>query len=260
MVTTRSASKQARLEDFTGQQTAASKPKKSKTSKASTVKRKSRISASRHGGMLSPPPSPIRKRKNPASHARPRPEKKPKPQEQQEGPIMINRAPVLHLWGAAVTHFLYPKLDWLTCLGAGSAISAICAIAKGRSIGTIEEPEDTEERRKRKKEQREKEKDYDVLDVMHFKLRQKDGKVYFSGKPQSSNEGTLRNKYGEHYDDVKETFNEALNEWKGDEEELNKAAFGMYEEFRPHIDAGQRGWGRKGALDLEVVRKTIQKD
>jgi hypothetical protein len=260
MVTTRSANKQSHLEDFTEQgKPAPSKPQKGKTSKGSPAKRQSRISASKDGGMLSPPPSPTRKRKGPPSDVKRGSQKKVKKEEPDEDPVIINRAPVLHLWGAAVTHFLYPKLNWSTCLSAGSAISTICAIAKGRSIGTIDEPEDTEERRKKKEKEKEYMQDHEVLEVMQFKLKQKDGKVYFGGKPQSSNEETLRKKYGDRYDEVKEVLEEALKEWKDDEEELSKAAFGMYEDFRPNIAAGQKGWGRKGALDLNIVRKTIGK-
>jgi hypothetical protein len=58
--------------------------------------------------------------------------------------VIINRAPVLHLWSACVAHFLYPELSWETCLSAGSAVSAICAVAKGRSIGTVPEKDDAE--------------------------------------------------------------------------------------------------------------------
>lgn len=213
--------------------------------------------------MLSPPPSLTRKRKSPLTDKKAetkKKKKKPKAEEHEGDIVMINRAPVLHLWGACVTQFLYPKLEWSTCLSAGSAISTICAVAKGRSIGTIDEPEDTEEQRRKKEEQKKKEGELDVLEVMQFKLKQKEGKVHFSGKPQSGNDDALRKKYGEKYDEVKQTFDKALEKWKGSEEELSKAAFGMYEDFRPNVSKGQKGWGRKGVLDLEIIRKTVDRD
>jgi hypothetical protein len=35
--------------------------------------------------------------------------------------------------------------------------------------------------------------------------------------------------------------------------ELSAAAFGLYEQFRPAIPSGVRGWGAKGVLDLGKV-------
>jgi hypothetical protein len=261
MVNTRSADKQTHLKDFAnGKKAPAPEARKAKTNKAPAAKKQSKISNSEDGQMLSPPGLSTKKRKSSPSNVEAELSKKAKTEENDDNPIIINRAPVLHLWGASVTHFLYPKLDWSTCLSAGSAISSICAVAKGRSIGTINEPDDTEERRKKKKKERKDEEGAPhTLEVMQFKLKHKDGKVHFSGKPQSSSENTLRTKYGERYDEVRTTFDEALQDWKGDEEELSKAAFGMYEEFRPNTAKGQKGWGRKGALDLNIIRKTVQK-
>jgi hypothetical protein len=64
-------------------------------------------------------------------------ESKTESNESDDG-IMINRAPVLELWAATVTSFLYPKISWDTSLSAGGAISTLCAISKGRAIGAIE--------------------------------------------------------------------------------------------------------------------------
>ena len=262
MVTTRSANKQTHLEDFTEDKASSSETSKKQAPKKNAATKQSKISTSEQGGMLSPPPSPSRKRKTPPTEKKGETNKKTKteePDEKADDTIVINRAPVLHLWGACVTHFLYPTLEWSTCLSAGSAISTICAVAKGRAIGAIDEPEDTEERRKKKEQQKDDAAELDVLEVMQFKLNQKDGKILFSGKPQSSNDDGLRKKYGERYDDVQKTFDEALATWKGSEEELSKAAFGMYEDFRPNVSKGQKGWGRKGALDLGIVRKAVEK-
>lgn len=100
----------------------------------------------------------------------------------------------------------------------------------------------------------------EALEVMQFKLHLEDKKVYFAGKAQSTNEETLEKKYGGRYGDVKGMFEGVLKEWKGREEELSKAAFGMYEDFRPNVAKGQKGWGRKGELSLENVRKVVAND
>ena len=36
---------------------------------------------------------------------------------------------------------------------------------------------------------------------------------------------------------------------------LAAEAFHLYERFRPSVPAGTRGWGAKGTLDLEGIRK-----
>lgn len=172
--------------------------------------------------------------------------------------IIINRAPVLHLWAASVAHFVHPKLSWETCLSAGSAISTITAIAKGRSIGTIE-PKDPEKKKEAKHDD-----DAEVVEVMQFKLHVKDGRAMVgssdkTGKP--GNEGALKSKFGDdNYERVRKAFDACLQSWKGDEDKLNEQAFGFYEDFRPTVAAGQKGWGRKGELNLDTVQQAVKKD
>src|SRR5437867_12033554 len=36
--------------------------------------------------------------------------------------------------------------------------------------------------------------------------------------------------------------------------DLRERAFGLYEEFRPKVPPGKRGWGAGGALDLGLIR------
>ena len=35
--------------------------------------------------------------------------------------------------------------------------------------------------------------------------------------------------------------------------ELSQHAYSLYEQFRPSIPGGKKGWGAKGVLDLELV-------
>ena len=35
--------------------------------------------------------------------------------------------------------------------------------------------------------------------------------------------------------------------------ELSIEAFGLYEQFRPDVPAGTKGWGAKGVLDLRKI-------
>ncbi|OCL02859.1 hypothetical protein AOQ84DRAFT_166672 [Glonium stellatum] len=255
MVTTRSKTSQAHIEEYaqdearpkkSGQKAAPPSPQdKARVNSASkTAKRKSSKSS---GG------SPKSKRAKTVAS--------PAEEISAEASILINRAPVLQLWAASVTHFLHHELPWSTCLSAGSAISAICAVAKGRSIGTIKDTKDKDEKKKQK-EVEEREGDYDVLDVMNFKLRLKNGLVLVgsAGKGKPGVEEPLKAKFGgREYEAARKTFQTALESWQGHEDELNQNAFGLYERFRPNISSGQKGWGKKGELSFEKVMQIAKR-
>lgn len=171
--------------------------------------------------------------------------------------IQINRAPVLTLWAASVACFLYPSLSWPTCLSAGSAIASLCAVSKGRAIGTIDQPSDRDTSSDHPKQPRD---DEDEINVLGFKLHIKDGVVVIGGDKKKGNEKALESKFGaEEEHEARECFQKCLETWKGHEKELSKKAFGMYEKFRPEVASGQRGWGRKGDLSLEKVESVVRK-
>jgi hypothetical protein len=173
--------------------------------------------------------------------------------------VMINRAPVLQLWSACVAQLVYPKLSWETCLSIGSAISTICAVSKGRSIGAIPEHDDSEKGKKRSQKMEE----LDVIKVMQFKIPLKRGLALVGAQQKNGKPGTeepLKRKFGEReYSKVKDVFDYCLRPWRGHEEELNEKAFKMYERFRPQVSSGQRGWGRKGTLSLDTVKSTVER-
>ncbi|EON65078.1 hypothetical protein W97_04313 [Coniosporium apollinis CBS 100218] len=277
MVTTRSGgTAQTHLEDFTDSKSSPTKKPRTAAAKGSKTQAKpSRPAAntSKPRASSPTPPKTSRKRKapdDPTDEPSSPPAKKPKTtrpsaskpsakqdeKEQDDKPVIINRAPVLQLWAASVTHLLHPSFAWSTCLSAGSAISSLCAISKGRSIGTIEPAKETEEKAERRKRAKKEQEDLEEMEVMGFKLKVKNGLVVAGsdkkGKPGS--EASLKAKFGdEAYNRTKAAFEKALEAWKGAEEELNEKAFGFYERFRPEVSAGQKGWGRKAELDLQKV-------
>ncbi|KAF2674421.1 hypothetical protein BT63DRAFT_9849 [Microthyrium microscopicum] len=168
------------------------------------------------------------------------------PSKSSSSVVLINRSPVLQLWGACVAHKVHPDLPWSTCLSAGTSVARLCAVAKGKSIGVIEEKDKDEKDSTKKSAKSER------LEVMHFKLKKSDMKP--------AKEELLSKKFGDRYEDVRKVFEESLQSWSSDGlEDLNKAAFHMYEEFRPTVKSGQGGWGKKGELDLDTVRKVVSK-
>lgn len=97
--------------------------------------------------------------------------------------------------------------------------------------------------------------------VLDFPLPVKDGAVLLSGTPKKGNEGQLVAKYGgqEAYERVKAAMEGVLKSWEGDEDELDKKAFSMYEKFRPNVPAGEKGWGRKGELSLAQIESVVRR-
>jgi len=111
------------------------------------------------------------------------------------------------------------------------------------------------------KKSKKTEDDFESLQVMQFRLKMKDGLVYMGSepKPKPATEETLKKKFGARYADVRGCFDDGLKSWRGKEEELTRVAFGMYERFRPTVKAGEKGWGRKGELNLDTVRDVVMK-
>lgn len=209
--------------------------------------------------------APIKTKKRSAvdesSDARPQKAAKTEPSKDDGGEsrtVKINRAPVLELWAASVTSFLHPELPWETCLSIGGAISTLCAISKGRAIGSIDKPDEKSVEQKRAKRRKTVEQ-LDEIEVMHFNLPIKDNTALVGGKPKKANEAALKSKFGDKFDMTLDLFKDSLSSWKGDEEGLNGKAFHMYEQFRPSVPPGQKGWGRQGLLSLEGAADIIRK-
>jgi hypothetical protein len=260
MVLTRSKTAQTHLEDFaTKNNMSKSKEKPGSPKKATPKANSSRKRKSTDADGMEEKTTP--KRTKTLLKASAKAKQEPAVNEDTK-PIIINRAPVLQLWAASVANITHPELSWETCLSAGSAVSSICAVAKGRSIGTVPEKDDSEAKQEKHEKAKEKRKDLDEIDVMHFKLRLKDGLAVVGsdekGKPGS--EDALKKKFGdEQYDRTKGAFDDALKSWKGREKELNNNAFHFYEAFRPDVSKGQKGWGRKGELNLNTIASTVKK-
>lgn len=97
-------------------------------------------------------------------------------------------------------------------------------------------------------------------EVMGFPMQINAAGLLVNAKKRPANEQLLQAKYGgeEEYAHVKQIMEQALQTWADDKEELDKKAFHMYEKFRPSIATGSAGWGRKGLLDLNKVKGTIE--
>ncbi|KAH8780199.1 hypothetical protein F5883DRAFT_638737 [Diaporthe sp. PMI_573] len=141
----------------------------------------------------------------------------------------------------------------------GSSISSITAISKGRSIGTIAPPHQSKDDATGK-QGKEKGDGLPTVRVMGFPMTIKDNSVMVKGKPKTTREVSVVRKYGSDnvYGRVKDAMTEALQDWKGKEDDLDAKAFHIYEQFRPDVAKEQKGWGRKGELHLSKVRDSVR--
>ena len=62
----------------------------------------------------------------------------------------------------------------------------------------------------------------------------------------------LESKFGESLGTARSAMRDLAKAFRP--EQLSKNAFSLYEQFRPAISEGVRGWGAKGNLDIERIR------
>ncbi len=167
--------------------------------------------------------------------------------------ISINRAPVLTLWAAVVAERL--GFDWEEALTLGRAVAGLNAYAKGVRLGlfTPSPPEVREQRAKLRP------KETITVDLLHRAVpavHTKQGlRALAKEKPidPESVERYLFAKFDEGYDDALGAM-QALAKSRTPAK-LAGEAYHLYEQFRPSVPEGTRGWGAKGILELEAIRK-----
>ncbi|UCC69484.1 MAG: hypothetical protein JSV79_06145 [Armatimonadota bacterium] len=166
--------------------------------------------------------------------------------------VMVNRAPVLTLWGAVVAARM--GYQWEEALTLGKAVAGLNAQAKGRRLGIFAEPKTVDGRRPKKVGLGE-EFWVEVVGRPVPAKRTEDGvRAVVGAEPIDPGkvERYLRSRFKENLEAVREAMEAVAGSF--DEKELAEAAYGLYERFRPKIAAGKRGWGQKGELDLELMR------
>jgi len=171
--------------------------------------------------------------------------------------VMINRAPVLTLWGAVVAERLGFGED--EALTLGKAMAGLNAQSKGRRLGIFQPAKGPEGKPPKKR----------GLGEEFW--------VELCGRPvpaKSTKEGVravvkdkaidpdkvrkyLEGKFGDDLSAVTKAMKKLAAAFKPDE--LGEVAFGLYEGFRPQIDSGKRGWGQKGKLDLNLIQSLAKK-
>ena len=170
--------------------------------------------------------------------------------------LTINRAPVLTLWAAVVAERL--GFDRDEALTLGRAVAGLNAYSKGKSLGLFSPtPEDV---RKKRKEARDREGfSIDLLQRAVPAAQTADGlRALSKDKPvkPDSVQKYLESKFGDALDDATDAMRMLAQSVSADE--LGRVGFRLYEEFRPEVPSGTKGWGAKGRLDLDKIRSMAE--
>jgi hypothetical protein len=170
--------------------------------------------------------------------------------------ILINRAPVLTLWATTVAERL--GYDQGEALSLGKAVAGLNAQSKGQRLGIYKSvPEEVKKARLRK---RGEEFFVEICGRHVPAISTRDGvRAVVKNQPieGKSVERYLESKFGESLGTARDAMRDLAKAFRP--EQLLKNAFGLYEEFRPAIPEGVRGWGAKGKLDIDRIRSLAKK-
>ncbi len=165
--------------------------------------------------------------------------------------IKINRAPVLTLWAAVVAERL--GFDWDEALTLGRAVAGLNAYSKGVRLG-LYEPTPEAERERRRKDKHGAEVQVDLLHRAVPAVQTTTGvRALSKDRPitPASVQRYLAGKFGDRLDDARKAMERLARSMPA--RDLAMKAYALYEQFRPDIPAGVRGWGAAGDLDLDRV-------
>ena len=174
-----------------------------------------------------------------------------------ESTVMINRAPVLTLWGAVVAERM--GYDWDAALTLGKGVAGLNAQSKGRRLGIYGPPKGPEGGGPPKKVGLGEEFWVEVCSrPVPAKNTEQGVRAVIRDKPidAAGVQRYLAGKFGEDLGTVREAMAKLAGAYEP--EDLAAVAYDLYARFRPVIPPGKRGWGAKGALDLDLIRSLAE--
>jgi hypothetical protein len=172
--------------------------------------------------------------------------------------IEINRAPVLTLWAAVVAE--RTGYEWPEALTLGKVLAGLNAQSKGRMLGIFGPPKGAKHGRPQKVGLGEE----FWVELCGRGVPAKStadgvrGVVKDQAVDPDKVASYLAGKFGDDLDAARAAMSDLAAAF--DPADLADAAYGLYEQFRPKIAPGKRGWGQKGTLDLDFVRSLASRD
>jgi len=169
--------------------------------------------------------------------------------------IKINRAPVLTLWAIVVAERMGYPAD--TALTLGKALAGLNAQSKGQRLGIFEpsegKPAEKEDGEKIPTETEQKSvrllgRQVPVRETEQGLRAEEKGKAI---DPKGV-ERYLQLKFKENLAEVRQTMTDLAESI--DPKLLERRGFALYEDFRPAVPEGTRGWGAAGELDLDKIQ------
>lgn len=166
--------------------------------------------------------------------------------------IKINRAPVLTLWASVVAERLGYRPD--EALTLGKCVAGMNAQSKGRRLGIYEEKPEEEKQPSERKPGGPQPEFVRILNRGVPAIHTPEGlRATEEGQPidPKSVQRYLESKFGDHLESVQAAMHTLAQSYPA--RELETKAYTFYEEFRPEVPEGTRGWGARGELDLEKI-------
>jgi hypothetical protein len=170
-----------------------------------------------------------------------------------EDEIQINRAPVLTLWASVVAERL--GYDRPAALTMGKAVAGLNAQAKGRRLGVYAPSKPPEAGKPPKKTGLGEDFWVQICGRPVPAKNTPEGiRAVVLDKPIDSGsvEEYLQKKFGGTLAAARKAMRALASSFAP--ADLEEIAFSLYEQFRPEIPRGKKGWGQAGALSLEKIR------
>jgi len=167
--------------------------------------------------------------------------------------VLINRAPVLALWAAVVAEQLGYEHE--TALTVGKCVAGLNAQSKGKMLGIFGPPKGPREGSPAEKTGLGEDFWIDICSRGVPVRHTEDGiRAVTKDKPidPAKVETYLKSKLGDDLEAVAQAMKDLASSL--DRDSLQSRSYALYERFRPEIPSGKKGWGAKGALDLDFVR------
>lgn len=167
--------------------------------------------------------------------------------------ILINRSPVLTLWGTIVAQSLYPKVTLTEALSLGSAVASQLSKAKGTSLGIYQDEDGKADGSKGNSHNDDQDGSLLEFHLLGFVVHGREGP---DGLRAILNQVQEQDPY-KTWDLLQKRFGDALGfvmdrmeraaELAG-RDQLESSAYHYYMHIRPDIPEGTKGWGAHGRL------------
>jgi hypothetical protein len=171
-----------------------------------------------------------------------------------ETKLKINRAPVLTLWATVVAERL--GYDRQAALSLGKALAGLNAQTKGKSLGIYSAPEEAGTEKASEKKHMPQVAMVSLLGRPIPTVQTEAGVRAAIKGDQVDPEPVkryLKGKFGERLDEVWQVMTALAESY--DRSALASEAYRLYEEFRPSIPKGKRGWGAAGELEIDLIKR-----